>query len=108
MLAEKLRLNTVPERLWQHISVDFIMKLLVSRSHNLILVVFDRFPKIFATIEKIMAESLAKLFRYNVWKLHGLSENVILDRDLQFTARLIKELNKMLEIETKLLTAFHP
>ena len=75
----------MPEKLWQHISVDFITKLLVLRSHNLILVVFDRFSKIshfIATIEKIMVEGLAKLFRYNVLKLHGLFENVILDKGL--------------------------
>jgi len=29
MPAEKLRLNAVPEKPWQHISVDFITKLLV-------------------------------------------------------------------------------
>jgi len=54
--AEKLRLNIVLERLWQHISVDFITKLPVSRGHNSILVVCDKFSKIsyFITItEKI-------------------------------------------------------
>ena len=32
---------------------------------------------------------------------------MILDRKLQFVAELIKELNKMLEIETKLSTSFY-
>jgi len=66
MLAEKLRPNKVPERLWQYILVDFIMKLLVSKGYNSILVVRDRFLKIshfVATIEKITAEGLARLFR---------------------------------------------
>jgi len=39
--------------------------------------------------------------------LHGLPESVILDREPQFAAELTKELNKMLGIETKLLTLFH-
>jgi len=43
MLVGKLRPNQVPERPWQHISVDFIMKLPVSKSHDSILVVCDRF-----------------------------------------------------------------
>ena len=34
-------------------------------------------------------------------------QSVISDRGLQFAAKLIKELNKILEIETKLSTAFH-
>ena len=61
-----------------------------------------------ATTEKITAEELVKLFRDNVWKLHGLPESMILDRGLQFAAGLTKELNKMLGIETKLSTVYHP
>ena len=61
-----------------------------------------------ATTEKTMAEGLARLFRDNVWKLHRLLESVILNRKLQFAAGLTKELNKILGIETKLSTAYHP
>jgi len=111
MPVGKLRPNQVPERLWQHISVDFIMKLPVSRGHDSILVVCDRFSKMshfVATTEKTTAEGLARLFRDNVWKLHELPESVISDRGPQFAAGLTKELNKMLGIETKLSTAYHP
>ena len=52
-------------------------------------------------------EGLARLFRNNMWKLYSLQESVVLDRRPQFAAELTKELNRMLEIETKLLTAFH-
>jgi len=41
------------------------------------------------TTEKTLAEGLARLFRDNVWKLHGLSESIILDRGPQFTAELM-------------------
>ena len=111
MPVGKLRPNQVPERPWQHISVDFIMKLLVSKGHDSILVVCDRFSKMFhfvATTEKMTAEGLARLFRDNVWKLHGLPESVISDRGPQFAAGLTRELNKMLGIETKLSTAYLP
>jgi len=108
--AEKLRPNEVLERPWQHISVEFITKLSVSKSCDLILVVCDRFSKMFHFVvmtEKTMVEGLAKLFRNNVWKLHGLPESVISDRGPQFAAGLTKELNKMLGIETKLSTVYH-
>ena len=111
MLVGKLRSNQVPERLWQHISVDFIMKLPVSKGHDSILVVCDRFLKMshfVATTEKTMAEGLARLFRDNMWKLHELPESVILDRGPQFAAGLTRELNKILGIETKLSTVYHP
>jgi len=111
ILAGKLRHNEIPERPWQHISVDFITKLPMSKGYNLILVVCDMFSKMFhfvVTTEKTMVEGLARLFRDNVWKLHGLPESVISDRRPQFTAGLTKELNKMLGIETKLSTAYYP
>ena len=60
------------------------------------------------TIEKIIAERLVKLFRDNMWKLHGLSESVISDRGPQFVVGLMKNLNKMLGIKTKLFMAFYP
>ena len=79
MPAEKLRPNEVPERLWQYISVDFIMKLPVSKSYDSILVVCDRFSKMshfMVMTEKITVERLVRLFRDNMWKLHGLLKSV--------------------------------
>ena len=43
MPVRKLRPDTVLERLWQYISIDFITKLLVSRGYDSILVIYDRF-----------------------------------------------------------------
>jgi len=60
-----------------------------------------------STTEKTIAKGLARLFRDNMWRLHGLSESIILDRGPQFAAGLMKELNKLLGIETKLSTVFH-
>jgi len=60
------------------------------------------------TTEKTSAEGLARLFRDNVWKLHGLPKSIISDRGPQFAAGLMRELNEMLGIKSKLSTAFHP
>ena len=90
--------------------VDFIMKLPVVAGKDAILVVCNRLFKMMhfvVTIEETLAKGLARLFRDNVWKLHGLPESVVLDRGPQFAAELTKELNKMLGIETRLSTAFH-
>jgi len=87
------------------------MKLPVSKGHDSILVVCDRFLKMSHFVvmtEKTMAKGLARLFRDNVWKLHGFPESVISDKGPQFAAGLTKELNKMLGIETKLSIAYHP
>ena len=43
MPVEKSRPNTVPKILQQHILVNFIIKSLILRNYNLILVVYNRF-----------------------------------------------------------------
>ena len=94
-----------------HLTVDFITKLLVVAGKDAILVICDQLSKMthFVAITKeTLAKGLARLFRDNVWKLYGLPESVVLDRGPQFVAELTKELNRMLEIEMRLSTAFHP
>jgi len=110
-LAGKLMPNAIPEKPWSHISADFITKLPLAQGYDAILVVCDRFSKMahfIATTEKTSVEGLAKLFRDYVWKLHGLPESIISDRGVQFAAGMIKEVNNLLGIQTKLSTAYHP
>jgi len=104
--AEKLKLGEMPKKPWSHLTVDFITKLPVVAGKDAILVVCDWLSKMAHFVATI--EELARLFQDNVWKLHGLPESVVLDRGPQFAAELTKELNRMLEIRTKLSTVFHP
>ena len=108
--AGKLISNTVPEKSWSQITADFITKLLLAQGYNVILVVCNRMTKIayFApTIERTSVEGVAKLFQDNVWKLHRLPESIITDKGAQFVAGMMRELNQMLGINTKLSTAYH-
>ena len=59
------------------------------------------------TTERILAERVARLFRNNVWKLYGLPESIIIDIGAQFVAGMMRELNTMLGINTKLSMAYH-
>ena len=91
--------------------VDFIMKLLIVAKKDTILVVYNRLSKIahfMTTTEETSAKELARLFKDNMWKLHGLLESVVSDQGPQFVVRLIKELNRILRIEMKLSMVFHP
>ena len=90
--------------------MDFITKLPIVAEKDAILVVCDRLSKIMhfvATTKRTMAEVLARLFRDNIWRLHGLLESVVSDRGPQFAVKLTKELNRMLGIQMKLSTVFH-
>jgi len=67
-----------------YILADFITKLLLAQGYDLILVVVNRLIKMvhfIPTMEKILAEGLARLFRDNMWKLYGLLESIILDKE---------------------------
>ena len=65
----KLRPNKILERPWQHILVNFITKLPMSKGYDSILVICNRFLKMshfVATTEKTTAEGLVRLFRDNM------------------------------------------
>jgi len=92
----KLMPNSISEKPWMHISADFITKLPLAQGYDSILVVVDRLTKMvyfIPTTEKTSAKGLARLFRDNMWKLHGLPKSIISDRGPQFAAGLIRELN---------------
>jgi len=93
------------------LTVDFITKLPLVAGKDVILVICNRLSKMahfVTTTKETMAKGLARLFRDNVWKLHGLPESVISDRGPQFVAELTRELDKMLGIEMRMLRVFHP
>jgi len=60
------------------------------------------------TTEKTSTKGLTRLFRDHIWKLHGLLESIISDRGVQFIVGIMKELNELLGIWTKLSTAYYP
>jgi len=81
----KLKLSEVPEKPWTHLIVNLITKLLIVAGKNAILVVCNRLSKMthfVATTERMSVKELARLFRDNVWKLHGLPKSVVSDRGL--------------------------
>jgi len=93
-----------------HILADFITKLPLAQEYDSILVVVDQLIKMvhfIPTIEKTLAEGLARLFRDNMQKLHGLLESIISGKEPQFAAGLIRELNRMLGIKSKLSMVFY-
>ena len=64
-----MKLNKVLEKLWTHLTVDFITKLLLVARKDAILVVCNRLSKIthfVAITEGTIAEGLARLFRDNM------------------------------------------
>jgi hypothetical protein len=101
----------IPERSWQHLSMDFITHLPVSFSYDAILVVVDRFTKMRHFIPckgTCDSEETARLYLQYIWRLHGLPTTIVSDRGPQFVSEFWKHLNKRLQIQSLLSTAAHP
>jgi len=80
---KKLKLSEILEKLWTHLTVDFIMKLLLVAGKDTILVVCNMLSKMthfVTTTEGTSVKGLVKLFRNNMWKLYKLLESVVLDK----------------------------
>ena len=101
----------IPDENWTDISYDFIGELPESEKKNAILVVVDRKSKgahFIACTTSETAESTARLFLDNVWKLHGLPKRTVSDRGTQFNSHFMKRLYELLGIQPGFSTAFHP
>ena len=101
----------MPMEPWKNIFLDFIVGLPEAMEFNALLVVVNHTKKQMHAIPMTAETSmlgLAKLYWNNVWRYHRLLDLIILDQGPQFMAELMKELNKLLGIQTKLLMAYHP
>ena len=101
----------VPSRPWGSISMDFIVDLPTSKGQNTILVVVDRLTKaahFIACNGPPSAKETADLMIQNVFRLHGVPDEVVSDRGVQFTSKFWRSFCTSLEIDINLSTAFHP
>ena len=64
--------------------------------------------RLFLTTTEITSQGVAKIFRDEVFKLHGIPHKVISDRGPQFISSFMKELYSQLQIEGNPSTAYHP
>jgi hypothetical protein len=102
----------VPTDCWQSVSMDFVFGLPKDkRGHDGVLVFVDRFSKMVhlaAVQETITAAESARVFMENVFRLHGMPEDVVSDRDPRFVAAFWQSVFRMLGTRIKMSTADHP
>jgi transposase InsO family protein len=100
----------VPDRVWQHISMDFCEFSKDQTGCDSILVVVDRLSKkpiSIPTNKTATARVLATLFLTHVYRHHGAPDTIVSDRGPQFIADFWAEFCRILGIKRKLSTAYH-
>ncbi|GMJ13949.1 hypothetical protein HRI_005064100 [Hibiscus trionum] len=101
----------IPETVWTSTSMDFIEELPNSRRKDVILVVVDRLSKyshFIALSHPYSAKEIAQIFMENVFKLHGMPQTIVCDRDKIFMSHFWKELFLKLGTGITPSTAYHP
>lgn len=101
----------VPSRAWTVVSLDFVEGLPKSNGYDVILVVIDKFTKythFLALAHPYTIVQVAKLYFSQVYRLHGLPQALISDRDKVFTSLLWQELFKLSDTQLLMRSSYHP
>ena len=107
-----LQPSKIPEWKWDRITMDFVVRLpLTGWKHDSVWVVVDRLTKSahFLPVRTDFAlDKLAKLYRREIIRLHGIPISIISDKDPRFTSRFLGKLQEALGTQLNFSTAFHP
>ena len=101
----------VPERPWQHISMDFVSFNKDKHGYDNVLVIVDRLSKESISVpcyKTTTAEEMASLFIYHIWRYFGPPDSIVSDRGPQFISHFWTEFCRLLGTKLKLSTAHHP
>ncbi|CAG7850966.1 SubName: Full=Related to TY3B-TY3B protein {ECO:0000313/EMBL:CCA76064.1} [Serendipita indica DSM 11827] len=100
---------------WQAIGIDFVGPLPSSSNRSsvfdMICVVIDHLTSMVHLVpmrQNYTAKNIAEMVFENVYKLHDLPERIISDRDSYFTSTFWSELHRIVGVELRLSTSYHP
>jgi len=101
----------IPSRIWADISMDFIEGFPPSHGYTVILVVIDKFSKyghFLPLSHPYTASTVSHLFLSQIFKLHGMPQTIVSDRDPLFTSSFWRELFHLQGISLAFSSAYHP
>ena len=80
---EELYLLEILQGPWQEISINIVRPLPKSNRMNAIVVIVDQFTKMIqlkTTTTNISLKGIVKIYRNEIWKLHGVPRKILSDR----------------------------
>ena len=96
---------------WESIAMDFVGPFPRSGDFDYLWVVICRLTSMVHLIPvqtTVRASDLAALFLKEIVRLHGVPDEILLDRDSKFTSKFWREVHRLLGIRLLMSTAFHP
>ena len=106
-----LRLLPIPQGSWTNISIDFIEGLPLSQGKSVIFVVVDRLTKyghFLALAHPFTTITVATLFFEQIFRLHGLPQTIVSNRDNVFISSFWIKLFKLQGTTLACSSAYHP
>ncbi|QRV79630.1 Transposon Ty3-I Gag-Pol polyprotein [Ceratobasidium sp. AG-Ba] len=111
-LLTPLKRPAVP---WERISIDFVGPLPESENllgkWDMMLVAVDyatSMVRIIPTRQTFRAKEVAELMYENIYKIHGIPKVIVSDRDSLFTSTFWSESNRLMGVQTRMSSAYHP
>jgi transposase InsO family protein len=103
---------SVPERKWQSVGMDFIVRLPKTEAgHDALMVVTDRLTKMvrcIPTATTVTAPEVAELFVEHVVRLYGVPQEIVSDRDSKFTSAFWQTMFRSLGTKLSMSSSYHP
>ncbi len=101
----------IPHCPWSHLSLDFVTGLPSSQGNTTIFIIVDRFSKAarFITLPKLPpAKETAELITTHIFRVFGISLDIVSDRGPQFSSRFWQAFCQSLGTKVSLSSGFHP
>lgn len=101
----------VPLKIWEDLSMDFVMGLPKAKGYDTILVVVDRLTKyrhFLVVRHPYTAKDIAGIFIREIVRLHGFPRTIVSDRDCVFMSTFWSKLFRASGTALKFSSAYHP
>ena len=106
---------TIPSYPWESIGIDYVGPLPESRNRDgqfdsitVVICLLTAMVHLIPSRVNYNATQLAELFFENIYKIHGLPQNIISNRDVLFTSTFWSRLHRLIGTKLRLSSAYHP
>ena len=106
---------SVPSYPWESVGIDFVGPLPESRNRDgqydsitVVICLLTAMVHLIPSRINYNATQLAELVFENIYKIHGLPQNIISDRDVLFTSTFWSRLHRLIGTKLRLSSAYHP